>query len=435
MRSVDIAFLYEHAARELDVACAAAAVLRQSGVSVEVIHWPTGFPGAVRGLRPKLVVLPFCYTERGYEALLAYWWEAAYFNMTWEQLLYLGNRRAKTPRGDFVTRNVIHHAWGNSYAAFLGANGIGESRIFLNGQPAYALYAEPYRRYFKSRSELAALYGLDASRRWIFFPESYDWAFFSKATLRTIIKDGQPADDVRTMKEFCDRSLREVVIWCARAADAGNVELILRPRPSTILAEFVYFIRQVLPGVPKHMHVIQEESVREWILVSDSVVSSHSTSLIEAAVAGKPVHIMEPVPIPAVLHAEWHDLLPHIGSAREFVEVCVGEAVEEDARLMQWARTTLMTPGDAIKNLTDYLASIVRGEEAAPPPVKRWTATPTLTWIPPRWLWSYYRQLKQYLRNRETGGVEPEYVKDALPSRQVEERIRRWSQVIFREDS
>ena len=124
MRTVDIVFLYEHAARELDVSCAMAAGLRQKGLTVEVVHWPTGFPKAVLRVKPKVVVLPFCYTEQSYDALLAYWRTSIFFNITWEQLFYLGNQKAKTPRGQFATQYVIHHAWSKYYESFLNENGI-----------------------------------------------------------------------------------------------------------------------------------------------------------------------------------------------------------------------------------------------------------------------------------------------------------------------
>jgi hypothetical protein len=161
VREVDVVYLYEHAARELDVACAVTARLRAAGIRVEIVHWPTGFPHAVTQIRPRLVVLPFCYTEDSYEALLAYWRESIFFNLTWEQLFYSGNQQAKTPRGEFARRHVFHHAWSEMYQSFLMDAGLAGKNIFLNGQPAYTLYDEPYRGYFPSRVELAERLRLD----------------------------------------------------------------------------------------------------------------------------------------------------------------------------------------------------------------------------------------------------------------------------------
>lgn len=430
MQTVDIVYFYEHAARELDVACAVTAGLRQRGLCVEIIHWPTGFPRAVTRISPRVVALPFCYTEQSYEALLAYWREAVFFNLTWEQLFYVGNRSAKTPRGEFSTRHVIHHAWSREYAAFLQRNGIPEQFVFLNGQPAYTLYDEPYRHYFASRDELATRYGLDSTRRWVFFPENYNWAFYSQTTLDQFIAKGQSSEDVRLMREFCDSSLKTVLRWCAEAAQKENIELILRPRPSTPRAEFDAFVRQVLPEIPAHLHIIQQESVREWILASEVVVSSHSTSLIEAALAGKKVYMLEPFPIPAVLHVDWHDLVARIRTEENFLKICTIPDLGDEHPLAKWARETFMSQGDAIRRLVDYLADLAQGKIETPPPALRRVAVPSLGWVPPAWLWATYRRMKQLFRFPAARGIEPEYVKDVLPRNELETKILQWANVM-----
>lgn len=430
MQTIDLVYLYEHAARELDVACAVTAGLRQRGVRVEIVHWPTGFPGVVNRIWPRAVALPFCYTEQSYEALLAYWCQAIFFNLTWEQLFYLGNQTAKTPRGEFALQHVSHHAWSEPYAAFLRASGVPEQFIFLNGQPAYALYDEPYRQNFISRAELAARYQLDPMRRWIFFPENYNWAFYSQATLESFIANGQSPEDVRIMREFCDMSLKVVLQWCNQAAQEENIELILRPRPSTLRQEFDAFVSRVLQEIPAHLHIIQEESVREWILASEVVISSHSTSLIEAALAGKKIYILEPLPIPSALHVDWHDLVVRIRTDREFLRVCAGSDFGDAQSLAEWARKTFLSQGDAIHRLVDYLADLAHGKIEVPPSAPRQAAVPSLRWIPPAWLWALYRRTKQFLRFPATRGIESEFVKDVFSPNELETKIGQWANVM-----
>ena len=432
MQVVDIVFLYEHAARELDVACAVSARLQEEhNLSVEIVHWPTGIPTAVTRIRPRLVVLPSCYTERNLDAVLAYWREAIFFNLTWEQLFYLGNRKAKTPRGKFALEHVIHHAWSEDYVAFLLKSGIEGKNIYLNGHPAYTLYDEPYRRYFSGRSDLAERNGLDPSRRWIFFPENYNWAFYSEKTLKYFVEHGQLADDVAAMRNYCDRSLRTVIQWFAEVAESENLEVILRPRPATTLDEFHKVVQEVLPVIPSHLHINQSESVREWIQASDLVMSSHSTSMIEAAIAGKAVFMVEPYPIPSPLNVDWLRLLPHIQTRDEFLRVCMNEKQDQvDTRLAHWARTTLMGRGDSIRNITGQLISLLTKKLDAPPFPSREVATPSIRWIPPAWMWSIYRRGKQWLRYAKTGGLEPEYVKDVKNPEEVQAMIERWGQLL-----
>jgi len=430
VRDVDVVYLYEHAARELDVACAVTARLRQAGVAVEIVHWPTGFPVAVTRFCPRLVILPFCYTEESYEALLAYWRESIFLNLSWEQLFYLGNQKAKTPRGAFATQHVIHQAWSEAYKNFLLSNGLAEGNIFLNGQPAYALYDEPYRGYFPSRAELASLHKLDSSRRWIFFPENYNWAFYSEATIQQFIRGGQSLEEIDEMIEYCRRSLNDVLQWFSFATQNEQVEIILRPRPSAAQEEFYAAVKSVLPEIPSHLHIIQKGSVREWILASDVVLSSHSTSLIEGAVAGKPVFMVEPHPIPASLKVAWQDLLTHIKICDELIQICSGGMQTDDMRLKEWARAAMMERGDSIDNLARFISELLSGKMDAPPPPSRVVATPSLQWIPPARLWSMYRRVKQQLRFRKTNGVEPEFVKDAVSRDEVDSWIEKWSRLL-----
>jgi len=431
VRNVDVVYLYEHAARELDVACAISARLRKEySVDVEVIHWPTGFPNAVTRIRPRLVVLPFCYTEISFEALLAYWREARFFNITWEQLFYIGNQKAKTPRGEFALNHVIHHAWSRYYADFLIKSGLSEKRIFLNGQPAYTLYDEPYRTYFCSRADMAERYHLDPSRRWIFFPENYNWVFYSEATIKQFVDGGQSPSDIHAMREYCERSLAEVIQWLSDAARDGQCEVIIRPRPSTTLDEFRSVVERNVQEFPAHFHVIQQGSVREWILASDIVFSSHSTSMIEAAVAGKPVFMVEPYKIPAALKVDWQDLLSHVQTRSQFLEICFGNSRTMDDRLAKWAQETLMSCGDSIANLAGFIASLLDVNADVPSPPSLKVATPTLRWIPPARLWSLYRRLKQGTRHLSTSGVEPLFVKDVVQPKEIEDAIQRWTHLL-----
>jgi len=426
MREVDIVYLYEHAARELDVACAVTAILRQRGFTTEILQWPTSFFPTVGRFRPKLVVLPFCYTKKSFWRLLQYWSNAIFFNMTWEQLFYSGNRLAKTPRDDFALKHVVHHSWSEAYAELLRAQGIAEESIFVNGHPAYALYNAPYRSYFLPRETLAQRYSLDSARKWVFFPENYNWAFYTAATIEQFIKGGQSADDIEVMRRFCESSLTEVLRWCCDAAQHEEIELIIRPRPATHIDEFKTVVDKVLKDLPPHLHIIQDESVRDWIMAADTVVSSHSTSLIEAALAEKPAYILEPSPIPAVLHVEWHDLLPHLATSDDFHQVCSAAGMESnDLRLAEWARQTLLSYGDPIVNLAGILGRLVTGKIARPPVIIRKKHLSLAKQIIPEWLWVKYHQAV----GRRTQILEG-YRKDIVLPEELEARIQRWQLIM-----
>lgn len=431
MKRIDVALIYEHVARELDAVCAVTALARRKfGITVEIVQWPFGVYRDLGRYRPRVVVLPFCYSEEQYYSLLLDWRKAAFATLSWEQFFYPGNAKAKSPRGPFACQYVFHHAWSDLYVAFLESCGVPRDHIRLNGQPVYALYSEPYRRYFESRESLARKYGLDPGRRWIFFPENYNWAFYSEGFLETFAAEAGH-ETVRAMRDFCRRSLKETLAWCHEAGRSDDVEIILRPRPLTPLAQFREAAEWILPDLPRGLHFIQDETVREWTLAGDAVVSSHSTSLVEAAVAGKPAYMLEPVAIPPSLHAVWHEHAARIRTPEEFRDLCrrpLSPAVS--SRLGDWARRTCLAHGDPLANAAEWLNELVRGRRSLPAPPRRVVTQPGRRKLP-AWLMYEYRRiwLRKY-RHRVTLPADTGHTRDLLSRDELEARIDRWSAIL-----
>ncbi len=432
LKYYDVIYFYEHAARELDVACAITAILeREYHRSVEIVHWPVGYPSIEYHARAQMVVLPFCYSEASYTSLLRRWRSPIFFNISWEQLFYSGNLKAKTPRGRFATQHVIHHAWSEGYAAHLMDQGIPREHLFINGQPAYALYQEPYRDYFIPRDVLASTHQLNPFRRWILFPENYNWAFYSQAMINQFIGGGQTRKEVDEMRHFCEISLTKTLQWCAQTAMEHNVEIIIRPRPALTVDEFNQVVQKSLIQIPPHLHIIQEETVRDWILASDAVISSYSTSLIEGAVAGKPVFILEPYPFPDSLQVSWHDLLPHLKQLQDFSEICAANTIPHASySLGEWARSNLMTHADPIRRLAEHFSGLIKGEFTRPKPPSLRAAIPDIRYRYFVWLRKLYRSLKSILKGRNISAIPEEYIKDVQTNAQIRSRVNKWSRIL-----
>jgi surface carbohydrate biosynthesis protein len=435
VQDIDILYMYEHVARELDVACAVKCIAEQHyDIRIELVQYPYGLPQAFGKFRPLVVVVPFFYDEPRptYFSCLLEWRKSVYLNLAWEQLLYEGNRGAKTPRGELACNHVIHQAWSDSFADYLQEQGIPEEHIFVNGNLVYTLYEEPYRQGFEQRIDLALKYQLDSTKRWIFFPENYNWAFYPKGKLESFIQQGLDRDEVFALKSFCRLSLEEVIKWCSAVASHGNVEFIVRPRPSTPLNDFRAVVRQIIPAIPDRLHFIKEGSVREWIMASDIVISSYSTSLIEAAIAGRTTYMLEPYPILESLCMDWHDLVTHIKTQSEFENACLNRLeIEEDNRLGTWARTTMMAQGDSIWNLVDFLDRICRGEIRCPPfPTRKSATPPGRSWAPTWLLFEYRRICWKRKRRHAATQISHSYEKDVLSHIEIERGINKWRQVL-----
>ncbi len=439
MPTIDVLYFYEHVDRELDIACAVKHIAEtRYGLTVELQQHPYGeLLSDLTRFTPRVVVLPNLYSSN--VPYVLEWPRAIYFNMKWEQLLYRGNHKAKSPRGEFAIKYAMHHAWNQSSVDDLRALGVPAGHIFLNGNPTYALYEEPYRQRYERRGALAERYGLDAHKRWIFFPENYNWAFYDDNHLKGIIETGQTAEDVFTLRDFCRNSLDAVIAWCRDLARSGEVEVIVRPRPSTPLDEFKNAVQRIAPDGTPSLHVIKGESIREWIMASDVVASSHSTSLIEAAIVGKPAYMLEPCPVPAALHLEWHDLTPRLRTPTEFASACFADA-NGDTRLADWARAAMLSRGDPIVGLARFFAGLCRGQAPRPPlPLRRSLSLPGAFNLPQWMLFDYHKAYRQYQRIRRKLSppkIVPNssYEKDLISAADVERRLSEWKLTLGEED-
>jgi hypothetical protein len=370
-RPVDVLWLVEHVARELDVACAASQQLSEQYGRTVVIEPVAHTASRVRATyEPRVVITPYLYSDQDWgvrEYVTGWTHPPVFFNLSWEELYCNAQIGYKTPRDPFTLGTVIHHAWGDFFKDFLIESGVPEEHVRVNGQPAYGLFDEPYRRVFKTRADLAASTGLDPDKRWVFFAESYVWAFFNDIDIECRVAVGASRADVEVMQAYCCDSLVQTVLWLLAAAREGSVEVIVRPRPATDLNALNSVVRQLSgAAVPPRLHVTKAESVREWLLASDLAFSSYSTTMIEAALAGKPAYFLEPIPIPPPLQVGWHAHVPRIRTQAEFMKTVRRRAdLSAGNGLERWARSELVGRGDPIAGLAAIVDSL------APPTQRR----------------------------------------------------------------
>ncbi len=362
MKKIDVLWLLEHNAREMDIACAVKSLMQarySSDIRIQNIYLHTN--EVMDKYLPRLIVLPFLYlsSDLAIEDYLAVWPHAKYFNLAMEQVHYKAHLKMKAPGDEFSRKRVIHHAWGTFYKNYLIESGVPSNHIFVNGNPVYQLYKKPYCKYFKSRESLAQQNKINPAKKWIFIPENYKWAFFSDDKLKASAARGGNLDEHFQMREFCRSSLAHLLEWCNQAGRNDELEIIFRPRPATNSLQMKQFFEEKVEIPTKNLHFTKVDSVRDWILASDLVVSSYSTSLIEAAVAGKPIYMVEPIPIPVSLYNEWYEFVPRIYNNSGFLSACLDSEGENYFKLQKWAQDEMLSNGDPLQQLADYVATLV----------------------------------------------------------------------------
>lgn len=360
-RKVDVLWLVEHVARELDVACAVKAIaLVEHGLRVEVRNLYQHIQSYLTEFDPAVIVHPYVYFVEGAlatEDVFRRWPDAIHVNAAWEQIHYRAHYKIKAPADDIARKQVIHFAWGQFFKDYLTEFGVPNENVVVNGHPAYQLYQEPYKAYFDTRRSIAAKFGLDVDKTWVFVPENYRWAFAQKK-LDFFVSLGGDRDELNELINFSIPSLRELLTASRAASLRDDVEVIFRPRPAINTAKMLDFFHREVGQDTGRIHFIKEGTVREWILASDHIVSSYSTSLLEASVAGKRAWMFEPIKIPDGLHCEWYDAAPRLRTVDDFCGMLDERMDVRVDRLAVWARDNLLPAGDPIRNIVDQLVRL-----------------------------------------------------------------------------
>jgi surface carbohydrate biosynthesis protein len=363
MKKIDVLWLLEHKVREMDIACAVKSLIQKRyglDITIQNIYLHTN--DAMKNYVPQLVIFPFLYrtSDLAIDDYIQIWPRAIYFNLAWEQVHYKAHLKMKAPGDDFTKRKVVHHAWGEFYKNYLVESGVPPEHVFVNGNPVYQLYKEPYKKYFKPRIELARQYNLDPAKKWVFIPENYKWGFFSDDKLQRSAERGGSLEEHLSMRAFCRESLAHLFRWCNEAGKSDALEIIFRPRPATNSQLMEDFFREHVGARTPHLHFTKAETVRDWILASDVVISSYSTSLIESAAAGKSIYMVEPIPIPESLSCDWYGLVPRIYDSQGFEQACLAPVENNSCDLQRWAESEMLSKGDPIEGLVDFIAKLLR---------------------------------------------------------------------------
>jgi len=437
-QDIQLVIFVEHVARELDLACILKCLLeKQYNISVEIASIIFNLEETLEKWRPDVVALPYCLgaNDLGTQRILSEWPDSTYLNLAHEQIFHKINKECRMPQDTFARQHVLHIAWSDFYAEYLRLHGVPTENIVINGNPTYSLYRRPYSTYFDSRFKMARQYGLDANKQWVFIPENYKTAFVAQGKLRDYIRFGAKESEVYQHRDFDVYSLKEVLPWWISAAKQEAIELIVRPRPATPKASFWEFCRDHAGEIPDHLHVIKEGTVREWILASDMVISSYSTTLIEAAMANKPVYMLTPLPFPEFLLQDWFDRVTKIADGKTLLDAIKSGKRESNWHPLQsWAQHRMMRYADPISNLAKIMADFCHRKLSVPsPPLTALIETGRTNFDDPETvgknLLKFLRTAMAILKRRKTYIWNP-YEQDNFSASDIDDKIVRWEMVL-----
>lgn len=361
-KKIDVIILYEKAVRELDVCCLLKVLLEIKGFTAEIIHIVSDCSEALLKFTPSIVILPYCYNQESNNIYLMQWQKSIFVNLNWEQFFYRGNIKAKSPKGKFALNYIKHFVWSNDFKNFLIQQGVKSENIFVNGNSYLGLYDKKYKKNFKSRVELETEFKIKRKDLLIFFPENYNWAFYPQKMLNQMIKNGQPKEQVYKMKDYISKSFELSMIWCKKILqEFKNVQIVLRPRPSTSEEEMRKKILEIIGEIPSRLIITRSHTTIDWTISANIVISSYSTTLIEAAILKKNIYILSPIKPIKDLEQVWNKHVTKIYTYTSLKNIFLKKAFKNPnfQKLNLWAFNNLLKDGDPIEILADQLKNFI----------------------------------------------------------------------------
>lgn len=366
---VNILFFIDHRVREMDCLTAVGRLLEQKGLSVGYVPLRGEQYQSLTSFTPDLACFTWFYFHEnsGFNRFRRYWPNTRFVNLAFEQSVNEINKNLKAPKHPYVVKEVWQSSWTLAWDEELERRGVPKGKRGINGHPVLALYQQPYCQIYPTRGEMAARFGLDPAKRWILIPENFNPAFHKPDKVDEYVAAGEDRQEIEAYFQWARDSLDSVVDWLMATPD--DCEVIFRPRPGIGMKAYQDRLGERLNRLPKSVKMLDDLTVREWILVGDAVASNLSTSLMESALAGKDTYVLAPYPFPPKVMIDWQELVTQVQSRDQYLSLLSGDFPGDPDPLADWVRSTMMPAGDPIVKLADWLTEVHKEAMALPKPL------------------------------------------------------------------
>ncbi len=291
---LDFLIVYEHKARELDNVCLLKAELELRGYSVEIIQSAELYTYQYRTKKKPAVLVTFAlYDDESFEGHVTgvVGCIDKVVNLQWEQVLSgdLTSVKFHTPKGKAAW--ATHVCWGQESFERLKKSGV--KNVVLTGAIQMDFLIGNLRNYYMSRQEMNVKYKLPQGKLVLYISSFVGTTATKKEQELTRAKIGNVVD---TSKNIGIESKKKTLeIFDLLMEKNSEYFIVYRPHPGELIDETLELMMK------KHRNkfqVISEDSVKQWILIADHIITWISTSIAEAYFAGRNCIVLRPVPVP-----------------------------------------------------------------------------------------------------------------------------------------
>lgn len=313
---IDVLFVYEHKVREIETIIAIKTLLELEKLKVEII-WVRNYARLRYFLykKPRLIVIPYLYTNKElYDTVISICGNITkIINLQWEQVFNGESIDIKSnPKG--IPKDAVHICWGKvSYERLKKTN---TKNLLLSGAPQLDFLRSTFNDYFYSKKEIIKKYKLNPQKKMILFISSFSYYSLSDSELNEI----QPLVDFDTyfFRTITIKSKNTIIEWFKLFLEEyKDYQIIYRPHPAELKDQLL----ENFKNENEDFIIISNESVKQWIKVSDIVLNWYSTSGVEAYFAGKSNYFLRPYTLPDNLEYQMYVKAPKVTNYLSMVNI------------------------------------------------------------------------------------------------------------------
>lgn len=299
----DFVLVTEVKNREFETNCLLSYELRKRGYTVKIIQaWEEAFKKS-KPINAGVVVSWSMYNDQTFNNISHFVIGCnKMINMQCEQLLSNGQIDNDLDNQFYgvhgKAKQVAHLAWGEkSKTRLIEKFGVKPRNVCLTGDISLDLCRKDFLEFYLSKDQICEKYNIPSDKKIYLFISSFTMVNFPKEVSKNL---NFKESDILFM-ETSYNSQKEILRWFDNILnDFQEGVLIYRPHP----AERGSITLKKFEKKHDNFMVIGEESIRQWIMVSDKIYSWISTSIKEVYAAGKTCEILRPYPIMPVNEME-----------------------------------------------------------------------------------------------------------------------------------
>ena len=207
----------------------------------------------------------------------------------WEEIGY------HNPKGD--AKKAVTLCWGNNNYQRLLSNGVPKENLKITGAIHLDFLNDKFSSFYLSKNNIAKIFNLDTKKKWILYISSFtvasDNGIVANGLLNSFKKN---KDSIQNFIDVSKTSRKITLNWIQKLLrEDESIYFLYRLHPNEIKDKTLSIMEEKYYG---RFICIQDYSVKQWIHVSDIVVTWFSTSIVESFYANKNCYILRPVKIP-----------------------------------------------------------------------------------------------------------------------------------------